>query len=212
MSRSTGLGGTGDRSTRDRRLPLKSGRGEALAEASLDSFVDPNDVAAPLLRELGTDTRGLSSREAARRLVADGPNELRRRSDRRWPRELLKQLIHPLALLLWLAASLAYIAGTTVLAAAIIGVIVLNALFAFVQERQAERAVEALEEYLPTRAYVRRDGRRTMIEARELVPGDILLLEEGERISADGLLFEGSLEVDMSTLTGESVPVLRTCA
>ena len=157
-------------------------------------------------------SRGLSSREAARRLVAHGPNELRRRAERRWPRELVKQFVHPLALLLWLAAVLALVAGTVVLASAIVTVIVLNALFAFVQEQQAERAVEALESYLPQQAFVLRDGRRTVVEARELVPGDVLLLEEGQRISADARLLEGTLEVDMSTLTGESVPVSRAAS
>ena len=154
-------------------------------------------------------SQGLSSREAARRLVAHGPNELQRRSERRWPRELVKQLFHPLALLLWLAAGLALVAGTVVLAAAIVAVILLNALFAFVQEQQAERAVEALESYLPQQAFVLRDGRRAVVEARELVPGDVLLLDEGQRISADARLIEGTLEVDMSTLTGESVAVSR---
>ena len=90
--------------------------------------------------------------------------------------------------------------------------IVLNALFAFVQEQQAERAVEALERYLPQQAFVVRDGRRAVVEARELVPGDVLLLEEGQRISADARLLEGTLEVDMSTLTGESVPVSRAAS
>ena len=154
--------------------------------------------------------QGLSSREAARRLVAHGPNELQRRSERRWPRELVKQLVHPLALLLWLAAGLALVAGTVVLAGAIVAVILLNALFAFVQEQQAERAVEALESYLPQEAFVLRDGRRSVVEARELVPGDVLLLEEGQRISADARILAGTLEVDMSTLTGESVPVSRS--
>ena len=155
---------------------------------------------------------GLSSREAARRLVAYGPNELRRRAERRWPRELVKQFVHPLALLLWLAAALAFVTGTAVLGGAIVAVIALNALFAFFQEQQAERAVEALESYLPQQAFVVRDGRRTVVEARELVPGDVILLEEGERISADARLLHGTLEVDMSTLTGESVPVSRAAS
>ncbi|HVA31629.1 MAG TPA: cation-transporting P-type ATPase, partial [Gaiellaceae bacterium] len=92
---------------------------------------------------------------------------------------------------------------------AILAVIVLNALFAFFQEQQAEQAVEALRRYLPQQATVRRDGRRHVVDARELVPGDVILIEEGERISADAQLLEGSLEVDLSTLTGESQPVLR---
>lgn len=162
-----------------------------------------------LLRDLHTTLRGLSSREAARRLVAYGPNELSRRGGLTWPGELFRQFAHPLALLLWVAAALALVTNTAVLAAAIAGVIVLNAGFAFWQEQQAERAVETLKDYLPRRATVLRDGRRLGVEVRELVPGDVLLIEEGEAISADALLLDGALEVDMSTLTGESTPVER---
>jgi calcium-translocating P-type ATPase len=118
--------------------------------------------------------------------------------------------VHPLALLLWLAALLAFVAGVPVLGAAIVAVIFLNALFAFAQERQAERAVEALTRYLPQQASVRRDGSRALVDARTLVPGDVLLLAEGDRISADARLLEGALEIDMSTLSGESQPVLRS--
>ena len=89
-------------------------------------------------------------------------------------------------------------------------VIVLNAAFAFVQELQAERAVEALAGYMPQHATVLRDGATRVIEAVELVPGDVVLLEEGERIAADMRLLSGAVEVDLSTLTGESVPVLRS--
>jgi calcium-translocating P-type ATPase len=153
---------------------------------------------------------GLSSREAERRLVAYGRNELTRRSVRRWPRELIKQVTHPLALLLWVASGLALVAGTPVLAGAIVAVIVLNAAFAFAQERQAERAIEALRRYLPQQALVVRDGRRQSVDAASLVPGDVLLLAEGDRISADARLLEGAVEVDLSTLTGESQPVLRS--
>ncbi|HET8813507.1 MAG TPA: cation-transporting P-type ATPase, partial [Solirubrobacterales bacterium] len=120
------------------------------------------------------------------------------------------QFTHPLALLLWGAAGLAAIAGIAPIAVAVVVVIVLNAAFAFVQERQAERAVEALRRYLPQQADVLRDGRHARIDAVELVPGDILLIEEGSRISADAHLLEGTVEVDLSTLTGESVPVSRS--
>jgi calcium-translocating P-type ATPase len=128
----------------------------------------------------------------------------------RWPRQLAQQLAHPLALLLWVAAVLAIVSGASVLGVAIVAVILLNALFAFLQERQAERAVEALQRYLPPRATVLRDGLRQQIDARALVPGDVLLLEEGDRISADARLLEGAIDVDMSTLTGESQPVFRS--
>ncbi len=163
-----------------------------------------------LFRSLRTSPRGLSSREVERRLVVSGRNELTRQGGRRWPRELVKQVTHPLALLLWLAASLAFAAGTRGLALAIVAVVAVNALFAFFQERQAERAIEALADYLPVEATVIRDGRRSRVDAAELVPGDILLLAEGDRIPADARLFKGGIEVDLSTLTGESQPVYRS--
>ncbi|MGZ8691143.1 MAG: cation-translocating P-type ATPase [Gaiellaceae bacterium] len=153
--------------------------------------------------------RGLSSAEATRLLGEHGPNELRRSGGLRWPGQLARQIVHPLAVLLWVASGLAWIAGTPVLAAAIAAVVIVNAAFAFVQERQAERAIEALSEYLPDRAEVIRDGVRVMVDVREIVPGDLLVVTEGERIPADAHLVEGAVEVDMSALTGESVAVSR---
>ncbi|HEX5593512.1 MAG TPA: cation-transporting P-type ATPase [Solirubrobacterales bacterium] len=154
-----------------------------------------------------TGPEGLSRREAERRLLHVGPNRLERRHGRRWPKQLARQFTHPLALLLWGAAALAAIAGITPVAVAVVVVIVLNAAFAFAQEMQAERAVEALQSYIPQRARVVRDGEETEVDAIDLVPGDLLLIAEGDRISADGQLLEGAIEVDLSTLTGESVPV-----
>jgi calcium-translocating P-type ATPase len=171
---------------------------------------DPEERIDLLLRDLRAPRRGLSQREAERRLLTYGPNQLERRGGRRWPRQLLRQFTHPLALLLWGAAGLAAIAGIAAIAIAVVIVIVLNAAFAFLQEGQAERAVEALRNYLPQKAEVLRDGHRTTIDALELVPGDILLIEEGSRISADAHLLEGTIDVDLSTLTGESVPVSRS--
>jgi calcium-translocating P-type ATPase len=153
--------------------------------------------------------RGLSSAEAARLLREYGPNELRGGGGLSWPGQLARQVVHPLALLLWAASGLAWIAGTPVLAAAIAAVVIVNAAFAFVQERQAERAIEALSEYLPDRAQVIRDGVRVAVDVREIVLGDLLVITEGERIPADAHLVEGAAEVDMSALTGESVPVSR---
>ncbi|MEU3645264.1 cation-transporting P-type ATPase [Lentzea sp. NPDC034063] len=171
---------------------------------------DPREPLERLFRDLRTRPTGLSGREAARRLVAHGPNELTRRKRRDWPKQLLRQFTHPLALLLALAAALAIVAGTTPLGIAIVAVIVLNAGLAFVQEQQAEKAVEALAAYLPAKASVLRDGVRTSIAARELVPGDVLIIEEGDRVSADARLIEGGVEVDLSTLNGESLPAYRS--
>jgi calcium-translocating P-type ATPase len=171
---------------------------------------DPNERIDLLLRDLRASRGGLSQREAERRLLAYGPNELRRRGGRRWPRELARQFTHPLALLLWGAAALAALAGIAPVAVAVVVVIVLNAAFAFAQEQQAERAVEALGRYLPVQATALRDGRPRRIEASRLVQGDVLLIAEGERISADARLIDGALEVDMSTLTGESATATRS--
>src|SRR5581483_10293073 len=160
---------------------------------------------APVPTRAGHTSRmtppGLSTREAQRRLLHDGPNELVRRRRAGAALELARQLSHPLALLLWLAAALALAAGSAALAGALVGVL---------QERQAERAVEALGRYLPPQATVMRDGARRTIDARLLVRGDVLLLAEGDRISADARLVEGAVEVDLSTLTGESLPVTRS--
>jgi calcium-translocating P-type ATPase len=177
------------------------------AESAIE---DPREPVPLLLRELHSRVEGLSEREAERRLLVYGRNELVRRGGKRWTREVVNQLTHPLALLLWAAALLAFASGGAVLGSAIVAVVLLNGAFAFAQERQAERAIEALRSYLPQQAIVVREGRRRTVEAAELVPGDVLLVAEGDRISADARLLEGAVEIDLSTLTGESQPVFRS--
>jgi len=163
-----------------------------------------------LFRDLRTSARGLSEREATRRLATYGPNELTRAARRSTWLYLVDQIVHPLALLLWVAAGLSLVIRTPVLAVAIVVVILLNAVFAFVQERQGEQSVEALSRYLPQQAVARRDGHRREVVARELVPGDVIELTEGDRVCADARLVEGSLEVDLSTINGESLPAFRS--
>ena len=170
---------------------------------------DPQAPLAELAAALESGPEGLSSEEAQRRLQRYGPNELRREQKASYWRELGRQLVHPLALLLWVAAGLAWIAGTTVLSVAILLVIALNAVFASAQERQAERAVEALTKYLPQQVKARRDGQWREIAGSELVPGDVVEISEGDRVPADARLIEGAVEVDLSALTGESQPVYR---
>jgi calcium-translocating P-type ATPase len=162
------------------------------------------------MRDLRSSPQGLSTAEAKRRLIQYGPNELTRRGGLKWPRELARQLTHPLALLLWLAAALSFAVGSETVAIAVLLVIALNALFAFVQEMQAERAVEALAQFLPQQVRVLREGKPSEILALELVPGDVVVMEEGDRVAADMRLISGAVEVDLSTLTGESAPVLRS--
>ncbi len=186
--------------------PSPGGETPASAPAELDA----TESATLLLRDLHSSREGLSSAEAARRLLQYGPNELRRRGGAQWPRELARQLTHPLALLLWIAGALAFAVGSHTIAVAVLLVIVLNAGFAFVQELQAERAVEALARYMPQHVRVLRDGEPTLIEAVDLVLGDVVLLEEGDRVAADMRLLSGALELDLSTLTGESAPAVRS--
>ncbi|MFJ1708403.1 cation-translocating P-type ATPase [Kitasatospora sp. NPDC088346] len=179
-------------------------------EAEETGSTDPREPLALLFRDLRSSPQGLTEREAARRLTVYGPNALVRRGGRRWPRELAQQFTHPLALLLAFAALLAAVTGALALAVAILAVILLNALLAFVQERQAEQAVEALADFLPEQATVVRAGARRQVAATTLVPGDVLVIEEGDQVSADARLMSGGVEVDLSALTGESVPAFRS--
>ncbi|GIE38162.1 magnesium-transporting ATPase [Actinoplanes lobatus] len=172
--------------------------------------VDERQPPTELFRHLRSTPRGLRSREAARRLTVYGPNELSRRHVRRWPRQLLTQFTQPLAVLLMVAAVLAWFGHAPALGMAVVAVILLNAAFAFVQERQAERAVEALAAFLPLSARVYRDGVLVEAPVRDLVPGDVVEIAEGDRISADARLIDGSVAVDLSTLNGESLPAIRT--
>ncbi|MBB3101093.1 calcium-translocating P-type ATPase [Actinoplanes campanulatus] len=176
-----------------------------LAPAEVDERQPPTE----LFRHLRSTPGGLRSREAARRLTVYGPNELSRRHVRRWPRQLLAQFTQPLAVLLMVAAVLAWFGHAPALGLAVVAVILLNAAFAFVQERQAERAVEALAAFLPLSARVYRDGVLVEAPARDLVPGDVVEIAEGDRISADARMIDGSVAVDLSTLNGESLPVVR---
>ncbi len=182
------------------------------AEPAAVREVDAEEAAARLLRDLGGDRRGLSSQEAERRLLQYGPNVLERRGGPSWPAELVRQLTHPLALLLWVAAGLSFAVGSETVAVAVLLVIALNAAFAFIQELQAEKAVEALAAYMPRHVTVLRDGGNRIVDATDLVPGDIVLMAEGDQLAADARLLSGALEVDVSTLTGESVPVVRAAS
>ncbi len=160
------------------------------------------------LEEAPGRAAGLSSREARHRLAEVGPNVLAQPPRPSHARRFLAQLVHFFALLLWAGAILAWVGGMPELSAAIVAVVLVNAAFAFAQEYRAERATEALKRLLPVSARIVRDGTVVEIPAEELVPGDLMLLRAGDRVSADGdLLSHRSLRVDTSVLTGESIPV-----
>jgi len=160
---------------------------------------------------LGSAPEGLTAAEARARLERYGPNTIRESKKRPLIYALLANFTNIMALLLWAAAALSFIAGQPQLAWAILAVIVINAAFSFWQEYKAEKAIQALRKLLPTYARVIRDGQEQRIPAQELVPGDVLVLAEGDSISADARVVEEfELRTDNSNLTGESVPVRRT--
>jgi magnesium-transporting ATPase (P-type) len=154
-----------------------------------------------------TSSAGLTSAEALRRLTNDGPNELPAPRRPSALKRFAKQLVHFFALMLWVAGGLALVARLPQLGVAIFIVILLNALFAFVQESRAGRAAERLRSLLPRRVTVRRDGRRVEVDTREVVCGDVLLLDSGDRVPADATAIAAhAVLVDTSLLTGESEP------
>ncbi|MBI4493107.1 MAG: cation-transporting P-type ATPase [Chloroflexi bacterium] len=154
---------------------------------------------------------GLSEAEARRRLARYGPNRIQEAPRTPLPIRFLANLYQPFALLLWVSAGLAFFSGSVELGWAIIAVIFLNAAFSFWQEFQAERALEALKRLFPARARVLREGEPREVLAEDLVPGDLLLLEAGDRVSADARVVEAfDLRADNSPLTGESYPVPRS--
>jgi magnesium-transporting ATPase (P-type) len=121
---------------------------------------------------------------------------------------MVSELTHLLAVLLWVAAGLALIAGTPALAIAIVAIVLLNAAFAFAQEYRADRSAERLRDLLPVTAHVMRDGRRVDVPVESLVPGDVVLLSAGDRIGADlKVRSSDDLSIDESLVTGESVAV-----
>jgi magnesium-transporting ATPase (P-type) len=164
----------------------------------------------PLLRALGTGPLGLSAAEAASRLASDGPNQLPAPPRASVLRELAGQFTHFMALLLWAAGILAFVSGTPELGWAIWSVVLINGAFSFWQERRAERALSALRQQLPQAARAWRNGHLSLLQARDLVRGDVVELALGDRVPADArLLVAERLRLDLSLLTGESMPVNR---
>jgi Ca2+-transporting ATPase len=148
---------------------------------------------------------GLSTAVAAERLAKYGENKLAEAEPRPLWLKLLDQFRNFLVIVLLFAAGLAWAIGDLKDAAVILAVVLLNAGLGFWQEHRAERTLAALKEMLAAHARVRRDGLVSDIEATQLVPGDIVLLEAGDRVPADGrLLAAHNLEADEAALTGES--------
>ncbi len=163
--------------------------------------------------ELQTDLeKGLTSAEARRRFSQYGPNLLGRASRAPWYFKLLRNFFSFFAVLLWIAALLCFLPGVDLpqLGLAILVVIFVNGLFAFFQEYKSDRALEMLEQLIALKCRVIRDGVLTEIDAVDAVPGDVVMVEEGDIVPADARLVEAfEVEVDNSSLTGESTPARR---
>ncbi|HEX2495696.1 MAG TPA: cation-transporting P-type ATPase [Gaiellaceae bacterium] len=165
-------------------------------------------------RELGGDlVLGLSDAEAAARLIRLGPNRLPRARRPPYAAIALRQFADPLVGLLIGAVVVSALIGESIEAAAIAAIVLLNAVLGFVQEARAESAVLALREVLEEHASVVREGREREVGVEQLVPGDLVVLREGERVPADvRLVVAAGLAVDESMLTGESMPIDKALA
>lgn len=160
---------------------------------------------------LETQAEGLSDAEAQARLGRYGPNTIREIKGRPLVVRFLANFVHLMAILLWVGGIVALVAQLPQIAIAIWLVNVINGAFSFWQEFKAEKATEALRKLLPHHVRVVRDGQEQQVLAEALVPGDVLLLAEGDHISADARLVRADeLRCDQSTLTGESHPVRKT--
>ncbi|HDH02032.1 MAG TPA: cation-transporting P-type ATPase, partial [Nitrospirae bacterium] len=168
-----------------------------------------------VLHTLVTSEEGLTEEEARKRFEEFGPNEIREVKRTPLLVRFLRQFTHFLAILLWIGAGLAFLSeylhpgeGMLTLGLAIVGVIVVNAVFTFIQEYRAEKSIEALKQLLPFYVKVVREGREKEIPARDVVVGDLIILSEGDRVPADARLIDSNyLTVNNAPLTGESEPV-----
>ena len=166
-----------------------------------------------VLAALTTGLDGLSAEEAEARKKRFGPNRLAAPPKRSEILRFLSQFNNLLIYVLLAAAALATIIGHTLDAVVVLAVVLLNAIIGYVQEGRAERALEAIGGMIDPRATVIREGRRATIAAKDIVPGDIVLLEPGDRVPADLRLFRTrNLRLDEAALTGESVPVDKAIA
>ncbi len=170
--------------------------------------------AEEVLQELGTSAEGLAAAEAGKRLEQYGPNKLAAAEKPSLLKRFLMQLKDPMLIILIIAAGVS--AATNILSGhtnmseviIILAVVLLNAILGVVQESKAEAAIEALQTMTAATCKVLRDGKMVVLHSDELVPGDVVLLEAGDAVPADGRIIENaSLKIEEAALTGESVPV-----
>jgi magnesium-transporting ATPase (P-type) len=168
-------------------------------------------TARDALETLHVDNNGLSTSDADARLAKFGHNELSSGVRRTWVNRIADQVRNPLITVLLVAAALSSLLGHTLDSAVILVVVAANITIGMVQEGRAEQALHAIRNMISPKATVLRDGHRVTIDGREIVPGDIVLIEPGDRVTADlRILSSRNLKIDESILTGESVPVEKS--
>ena len=159
------------------------------------------------IKSIDTSQTGLTEEEARQRLEKYGVNELKQRDKISPFQILIRQFISTIVFILLAALVISLLIGEKLDAIVISTIVVLNGVFGFVQEFKAEKAIEALRKLTALKAKVIREGKETEIDSRELVPGDIILLETGSKVPADARLIDiAAFQVDEASLTGESVP------
>jgi len=164
-----------------------------------------------VLSELKSGQDGLNSDDAARRLSEYGPNQLESPSKPSPLKIFLGKFKDYMVLVLIFAALISYVAGESTNAYVILGIVILVAIIGFIQEYKAERAMEALREMVAPEADVMRDGKMSTIAASDLVPGDMVFLEAGDKVPADArIVEETALQVIEASLTGESLPIKKS--
>ena len=180
---------------------------------------DEHKIPLPeFLQRLGVDESGLSEQEASRRLQECGSNVLEETGKEGILSKYIRQFRNFFSILLTIGALLSFLGeylepgqGNLYIGIALAGVVILNSTFTFVQEYQAAKTMESFRQLLPPHSKVLRGGKIREILASELIVGDIILLEEGDKVPADGRLIEtNSLKVDHSNITGEAEPQLRS--
>lgn len=160
------------------------------------------------LKHFHSSPDGLTAEEALKRLKEKGANVLDVKKKRPLILEFFDEFKDLMVIILIAASIFAFFSGETTDGAIILFIVILNATIGFIQKYKAEKAIEALRKMITPQARVFRDGKQLKIAAAEVVPGDILILEEGDTVNADAVIFEeNELETQEAILTGESIPV-----
>lgn len=179
-------------------------------EKKIRELYAQNDI-TDVFANLHSSADGLSQAEADQRLKKYGKNAIKKAAAESEWKAFFKNFTSMMAILLWISGFIAIVSGTLELGIAIWLVNIINGLFSFWQERAAKRATDALNNMLPTYVDVIRDGKKKQIDSKDLVPGDVFVLQAGDAIPADArIISASSMQVDQSALNGESVPESKT--